>query len=73
LAAGLDASPVIASPTMPARQLQAMLDARVSDPTTFAGQETRWSPRRMLAVAVLASGLLWGVISAGAYLLVRGL
>ena len=62
-----------AAPTMPARELQALLGAHLAEDESFGASERRWSPRRMIVVAVAASGLLWGAIGIGAYLLIRGL
>jgi hypothetical protein len=63
---------VPAGPRLQARELQNLLDASVVDPASFARTERRWSPRRMLAFAFLASATLWCGIAFGVYLLISG-
>jgi hypothetical protein len=60
--AGLDIPGV---PPVGARPLQMALAAHLSQ----TGAVESWSPRRTLAVAVAASGGLWGMIALGAVLL----
>ena len=62
-----------AAPAMPARDLQALLGAQLASSERFGDEERRWSPRRMLAIAVGASALLWGALGVGAYLVIRSL
>ncbi len=54
-------------PSLPARDLQAMLDARLAEPGV-ADAGPKWSARRTIAFAVGASSLLWAMIGAGVYL-----
>jgi hypothetical protein len=55
---------------MPARGLQDLLETTLQQRPGFVEVEPRWSPRRMLAFAFAASGLLWLAIGAGVYVLI---
>ena len=54
----------------PARRLQDDLRASFSAEPEIEG---KWSARRTIAFALLASAMLWGAIGAGAYALLQGL